>query len=30
MMEIGANKAAELGVPTTLNAAIQAMFAKAE
>jgi hypothetical protein len=29
-MEIGASKAAELGVPMTLDAAIQAMFMKAE
>jgi hypothetical protein len=30
MMEIVANKAAELGVPTTLDVPIQAMFAEAE
>jgi hypothetical protein len=30
MMEIAANKAAELGVPLTLDAPIQATFAEAE
>jgi hypothetical protein len=30
MMEIAVNKATELGVPVTLNAPIQVMFAKAE
>jgi hypothetical protein len=28
MMEITANKAVELGVPTTLNSEIQAIFAE--
>jgi hypothetical protein len=30
MMEIAVNKAAELGVPATLDAPIQAMFAEVE
>jgi hypothetical protein len=30
MMEIAANKAAELGIPVTLNTALQATFAEAE